>query len=83
MHTLEWELEPCQTYRWSVRPTYNVDGKIRAGEWMRFPPEVEEEDEEEEEGEKKPAGKGIIGRLASDAPAYTQDFARLTIECRR
>lgn len=82
-HTLEWELEPCQTYRWSVRPTYNVDGKIRVGEWMRFPPEVDEDEEEDAEATKAPKGKGILGRKASEAPAYIQDFARLEIACSR
>jgi hypothetical protein len=28
-------------------------------------------------------GKGIVGRKASDAPAYVQDFAELKIECSR
>lgn len=73
-HTLAYELEPCQTYRWSVRPSYHVDGDIKYGEWMRY----EAADEIDPE-----FGKGIVGRKASDSPAYTQDFAELRIECGR
>jgi hypothetical protein len=71
-HALEIELEPCQTYRWSVRPSYHVRDDIKFGEWMRF-----------EEEEVTSSGKGIIGRQASEAPAYVQDFASLEIKCGR
>jgi len=73
-HTVAFELDPCQTYRWSVRPAYHVDGAIKFGEWMRFSPVSETENEAE---------KGIFGKQASAAPAYIQDFALLEIECRR
>lgn len=69
-HTIAAELEPCQTYRWSVRPSYRINGEIRFGEWMRFDPESE-----------TPAGFELVGRNASTAPAYTQDFALLKIRC--
>ena len=71
-HTLAYEIEPCRTYRWSVRPAYHVDGAVWYGEWMRF----DSGDEIDPE-----FGKGLVGRKASDAPAYTQDFAELKIEC--
>jgi hypothetical protein len=71
-HKLLVELAPCQTYRWSVRPSYHIRDDIKYGEWMRF--EVEEDDS---------TGKGIVGRQASDAPAYVQDFASLEIKCGR
>lgn len=73
-HTVAIELEGCQTYRWSVRPSYRVGGEVKYGEWMRLEPETEEE----------PApGVGIVGRNASIAPAYIQDFPLLKIKCGR
>lgn len=72
-HSLLTELEPCQVYRWSVRPSYRAGGAVYYGEWMR-------------EGQAAPDpafGKGLQGRQASAAPAYTQDFARLKTACRR
>jgi len=33
-HTVDEPLQPCQHYRWSVRPHYLVDGNHRVGEWM-------------------------------------------------
>lgn len=71
-HTLVYELEACQTYRWSVRPTYHIGDDIRIGEWMQYASTSETE-----------IGKGIVGRDAAVAPAYIQNFAALEIECRR
>lgn len=68
-HALDMELEPCQTYRWSVRPTYHVDGDIKFGAWMR-----------RDAGQR--TGNGAVGISASEAPAYTYDFATLEIDCR-
>ena len=73
-HTIAFELDACQTYRWSVRPAYHVDGEIKFGEWMRFSAESDTE---------KEAKKGIFGKRASEAPAYIQDFALLEIKCSR
>ncbi len=71
-HTIAIELEACQTYRWSVRPSYHVGSEIKFGEWMRTNSDAD------------PApGNGIIGRSASVAPAYTQDFAVLEVKCGR
>ncbi len=64
-HTLNAPLQACETYRWSVRPVYNVDGEIRYGTWMRSGTE----------------GNGNIGKEASAAPAYLYDFAELEIKC--
>ncbi len=75
-HTVVVELEACQTYRWSVRPTYQIGTDIKNGEWMRAVPDTEAETEEK-------IIKAIIGRNASEAPAYTQDFAALEIKCSR
>ncbi|NNE61282.1 MAG: hypothetical protein HKN35_10325 [Woeseia sp.] len=76
-HTLTYELEPCQAYRWSVRPAYHVDGIIRYGEWMSFPPPPPAE----------PAEAVVIngpqGRSASTAPAFTQDYPVLDVACGR
>ena len=35
-HEVLSPLDQCKDYRWSVRPVYRVDGKSRAGEWMRY-----------------------------------------------
>ncbi len=35
-HEVLSPLAKCKDYRWSVRPVYHVDGKSRAGEWMRY-----------------------------------------------
>jgi hypothetical protein len=72
-HQVAFELEPCTTYRWSVRPAYEIDGDLRFGDWMRVTPD--------EDGIK--GRNGLVGRKASDAPAYTQDFPALEISCRR
>ena len=71
-HTLVYELEPCQTYRWSVRPTYRIGDDVRIGEWMQYASATTTE-----------IGKGIVGRNAAAAPAYIQNFALLEFECRR
>jgi len=65
---LDVELEACKTYRWSVRPSYRVDGDLRYGEWMRSNPD--------------PAN-GNVGNAAATAAAYIADFASLEIKCDR
>jgi hypothetical protein len=75
-HTLIVELEACQTYRWTVRPTYHIGGEIKTGEWMRADPVADAETEIE-------VLKAIIGRNATEAPAYIQDFATLEVKCGR
>jgi hypothetical protein len=77
-HTVAIELEACKTYRWSVRPSFHVDGEIKYGEWMRFVPEADVDTETT-----KATEYGIYGRKASVAPAYIQDFALLEIRCGR
>ena len=67
-HTVEEALDACKDYRWSVRPSYNIAGDVRLGEWMRV-----------NSGTKR--AKANVGRQASAAPAYTQDFALLNIKC--
>ena len=71
-HTLGFEIDACKTYRWSVRPSYHIGGDIKYGEWMKFKSKVD-----------PMAGADIVGRKASTAPAYIQDFASLKIECCR
>lgn len=71
-HTVLIELEACQSYRWSVRPSYRVGSDIKFGEWMRLDSAAEPEANTE---------AGIYGRQASAAPAYIQDFAELKIQC--
>ncbi len=95
-YRLTYELEPCQTYRWSVRPVYTVDGSTRFGEWMRIAydpeadPKAKKKKKRKKESEATSAAapvvdkfKGLRGRQASAAPAYIQDFASLTIACSR
>ena len=69
----------CGEYRWSVRPSWRVDGTVRYGRWMRFPSPKDSDEVEEEQA----AQNGLSGRAASEAPAYTQDFPLLTIACGR
>ena len=64
-HTVAMNLEPCRSYRWSVRPSYHSGGVIRHGEWMRSGFD----------------GNGNIGVNASEVPAYLSDFAELEIRC--
>jgi hypothetical protein len=67
-HMVDIELEDCKTYRWSVRPSYKVDGAERYGEWMRSNPD---------------AANGNVGKAAAEATAYIYDFASLEIKCGR
>jgi len=73
-HTLAMELPDCQTYQWSVRPSYRVDNGIKFGEWMRTDAHTDTGDN---------GAYGIFGEEASAAPAYIQHFASLKIECGR
>lgn len=68
-HTVAEEL-PCKTLRWSVRPSYRVANGRKFGEWMRFSSDTYNP-------------KANEGRRASEAPAYIQDFASLTLKCKR
>ncbi len=67
-HTVEVALPDCKTYRWSVRPSYPVDGAVRYGEWMRSNPDT---------------ANGNVGKASSEAAAYIYDFASLQIKCKR
>lgn len=67
-HIVGEGLEACETYRWSVRPSYRVGSDRKFGEWMRFESNTY-------------SSKANVGRKASEAPAYTQDFASLNIKC--
>lgn len=69
-HTLELDLEPCKTYFWSVRPNYPQDSGLKFGDWMRNSPDGE-------------VARGNVGRAASVAAAYIQDFAVLEVKCGR
>jgi hypothetical protein len=66
--TLDFELEACKTYRWSVRPSYRIGSDTRYGEWMRSNPDL---------------ANGNIGQAAAEAAAYIYDFASLEIKCGR
>ena len=67
-HTVAVELPDCKTYRWSVRPSYTIDGDVRFGEWMRSNPD---------------SANGNVGNAGSEAAAYIYDFAALQIKCGR
>ncbi len=69
-HAVLEELDPCKTYRWSVRPSFRSANDLKYGEWMRS-----------DAGEK--TGNGGSGVAASVAPAYIYDFPSLEIKCRR
>ena len=66
---LDTALEPCATYRWSVRPAYAHDSGTKYGAWMR-------------KGAETAQGNGNVGRAISVAHAYTQDFASFEVDCR-
>ena len=66
--TLDVELEACKNYRWSVRPSYRLDGEVRYGKWMRSNAD---------------AANGNNGKAAAEAAAYIADFASLEIKCGR
>lgn len=69
-HKVEVDLEPCKTYRWTVRPVYSAGADLRFGEWMRFDSDAI-------------TGRGNTGVEASAAAAYIQDFASLEVRCGR
>jgi len=68
-HTPDMPLEACKVYRWTVRPTYHVDGVRKNGEWMRLLPEGADDN-------------GNVGRVVSEAHAYIQDFPSFKTSCR-
>jgi hypothetical protein len=67
-HTVAGTLEGCKTYRWSVRPSYHIGSDVKFGEWMRFSSDTY-------------SAMANVGRKASEAPAYIQDFPSLKIKC--
>jgi hypothetical protein len=69
-HTIEHELPDCDTYRWTVRPSFMLGTERKFGEWMRNSPDGT-------------AARGNVGLAASVAAAYIQDFASLEIKCGR
>lgn len=71
-HTLAFGIDACKTYRWSVRPSYHLGSDIKFGEWMRFNSGTDADTD---------TGRGSVGKKASEAPAYIQDFALLKIKC--
>ncbi|MEX2258702.1 MAG: hypothetical protein WD672_08330 [Woeseia sp.] len=81
-HTVAMPLEPCTAYRWSVRPSYRVDGQVRFGEWMHFKARSESETESGSVA-KEPRVKGVVGRQASAVPAFSQDYPVLETPCPR
>jgi hypothetical protein len=68
-HTIDTPLEPCKSYRWSVRPAYHVGNDTRFGDWMRVDAGLQTKN-------------GMIGKAASAAPAYIYDFATLSLHCK-
>jgi len=73
-HVLQYELEPCKAYRWSVRPIYRSGEYARFDDWMRYAPPAAGDAGVE---------KGLVGRKASAAHALVQDFPILEIACPR
>jgi hypothetical protein len=68
-HSIGTQLEACQSYYWTVRPSFLVNGVRRSGEWMRL-------------ASVGASGNGNIGRKISEAHAYLQDFATFEVDCR-
>lgn len=71
-HTITAGLQPCISYRWSVRPVFADETEVTYGEWMR---------READPGNNIKGRNGLVGRNASVAPAYTQDFPLLEVKC--
>jgi len=73
-HVIAEELQPCASYRWSVRPVFDDGTTITYGDWMRLGSDPEGSQQ---------GRNGLVGRNALIAPAYTQDFPSLQLKCRR
>ena len=68
-HTINPPLEPCKTYRWTVRPVYAGPDGRKYGHWMRAT-------------HVSAQGEHISGRQISEAHAYIQDFPALEVDCK-
>ncbi|MEM7450818.1 MAG: hypothetical protein AAF350_05200 [Pseudomonadota bacterium] len=68
-HTVRDVLPECTTLRWSVRPTFLVDGQRRAGAWMHYRSNFD-----------KIWNSEFDGPMA-ETPPHWQYFARLTPPC--
>jgi len=68
-HTVTAPLEPCKTYRWTVRPTFHKGSDRKNGWWMRAVSPTN-------------GSNGNVGKSVSEAHAYIQDFASLDVKCR-
>lgn len=67
-HEISKPLDACKEYWWTVRPSYNVGGRARQGEWMRFYTRLDLQD-------------GRTGENASQLPAFLGGFAELKTRC--
>lgn len=67
-HEISKPLDACKEYWWTVRPSYNVGGRARQGEWMRFYTRLDLQD-------------GRVGENASQLPAFLGGFAELKTHC--
>lgn len=74
-HTVTFGLEPCQSYRWTVRPAWRVGDAIHYGDWMRAAEPVDNPDP------LFAGAVGVNGRSASTVPGMLQDFAALDVKC--
>ena len=68
-HTVADPLPECTTLRWSVRPTFLIEDRRRAGAWMHYRSNFD-----------KIWNSEFDGPLA-ETPPYWQYFARLTSPC--
>jgi hypothetical protein len=68
-HEVTQPLNHCQELRWTVRPSYHVDDKIKYGEWMRYYTSAN-------------MNEGYVGTKASEMPAFLRGFAVLKTKCR-
>ncbi len=69
-HDVTVSLDACKELWWTVRPSYNIGGKVRFGEWMRFYTRVDLND-------------GHAGTNGSEVPAFLRGFARLETRCQK
>lgn len=68
-HTVADPLPECTTLRWSVRPTFLIDGRRRSGAWMHYRSNFD-----------KIWNSEFDGPMA-ETPPYWQYFARLASPC--
>lgn len=69
-HQVREPLARCKTYRWSVRPTYRINGRSRVGEWMSYLSSFDS------------VFRSPTSSTRTETPDFWQGFAKFDIRCR-